>query len=540
LAERSKPEPGSGRPGEPVESAPEWEALPLAAAGAAGAGPELLSAIRKALAADRSKSSAIVEALAEPIIVFSSEGLLEWRNAYAEFTFGAGSVVRGTPCHLLVCDEPEPCAQCPIAAFSAQERNPGTVRLRRDVRTSEGLPQPFELRIRRIQGGLGKPSVVVFLRDIGEESALELRMRQRLRRDDLRLELSDLLLSSTSLGGMLASFCDRAARAMDLCTVAVLLRLPDGWLVPYHVLQFGAGREETHRLIAGRNAGLKTALTTKKAQLVRDVEKSPAALSLTAVLEHAQRAGSGSMVIAPLVGRTGDALGALVVGRIEVDGFEQEEVDLVDALGVRLGLAVGGALTAEAGARATRLQKALLDQGELIASRPKDFALTTARMLEGITQGAGFPVSGAVLLDPRNGTAMLSHIYSAERGHKPLPDRAYALADLPFIASLSSLDDVLVVHPANLLPAERRDPIVARMVEEGERPLAFVPCRAEGQTLGWIVLCVPDPLWFSTPAELGVLRSLAQQVRIALSWVVADGRFPELIDDLQGIAPQRG
>ncbi|HEX9709585.1 MAG TPA: hypothetical protein VGB42_06430, partial [Candidatus Thermoplasmatota archaeon] len=139
-----------GRPGAegPIEIDPESGALMQGGRKLALSGPELILALRKALAAEHAKSSAIVDALSEPILIFGPEATLEWSNAFAEFTLGAPAVVRGTPCHLLVCDRAEPCAGCPVASFAAQPRNPGTVRVRHDIRTSEGFLQPFELTLR--------------------------------------------------------------------------------------------------------------------------------------------------------------------------------------------------------------------------------------------------------------------------------------------------------------------------------------------------------------------------------------------------------
>jgi len=531
-----------GRPGAegPIEIDPESGALMQGGRKLALSGPELILALRKALAAEHAKSSAIVDALSEPILIFGPEATLEWSNAFAEFTLGAPAVVRGTPCHLLVCDRAEPCAGCPVASFAAQPRNPGTVRVRHDIRTSEGFLQPFELTLRRVQGPRELPRTMVLMRDIGEESAHEVTLRERLKRDDLRLEISDMLLSSRTLSETLSRFCDRAAGALGLCTVAVLVRASDGWLVPSHVVHFGQVQGGLGHLVAAGSLGLNAVFASREALLVRDVDKSGRALSIAAVLEREPRAGSGSMILAPLESRSGEVIGALVAGRVEVDGFEQEEVELLQALAARLGHAVDGGLLAEASARVTRLQEALIDQGELIATPTSDYAATTRRVLQRLTEGTGITLSGAVVLDPRDNAVRLFHLYTTGGGHRALPTASHPLPSCAFMSELARRNEVTLVHTSTLLPAERADPVVSRIVEEGERGVAFVPTGIDGKVLGWYVLGVPDPLWLSTPGEVEVLRNLAQQTRIALSWVAADGRVEAMMDDLQGHARPRG
>lgn len=533
LPEKVRIRPGKARTVWSIEVDPESGDLVQGGRGVNLSSTELIDALRRALAADHAKASAIVDALAEPIMSFGPEGSLDWCNSFAEFTFGGGSVIRGTPCHLVVCDNPEPCQECPVSEFNARGSNPGTVRVRRAIRTAEGTTHPFELTMRRLHGPGGRENTLVLLRDIGEESAQEFELRERLKRDDLRLELSDLLLSSTSLREMLSDFCGRTARALDLCTVAVLLRTTTGWLVPVRVLHLGDVVVGAPSLIAPSNLGLKPVLVNRKTVLVRDVDRSAGALSIAAVIERLPGEGSGSMVMAPLANRTGEVIGAVIAGRVEVDGFEQDEVDLVGAFAARLGLAVGSGLAAEATHRVTQLQKALLEQGEVMASRVDNFGMTASRVLEGLCKGAGFPMAAAILYNPLDETVTLFRMFSGARGDIPFPLGTLPLSSCPFFAEFVRQSDVAVLHPTSLTDSERGDPVLARLLQEGGEGLAIVPTGAERQTLGWFAFAVPDPLWLSTPAEVDVLRSISQQTRIALSWILSDGRLPELLEALE-------
>lgn len=533
MREGVRPKAGNARAVWSIEVDPESGELTQAGRQVSLTGKELVAALRKALAADHAKASAIVDSIAEPIMIFGPESTLDWCNSFAEFTFGGGSVVRGTPCHLVVCDNAKPCKDCPISTFNQRGPTPGTVRFRRNLRTSEGITHPFELTLRRLQGRGDRSSTVVLLRDIGEESAQELALRARLKRDDLRLELSDLLLSSTSLREMLSGFCERSGKALGLCTVAVLLRTTNGWLVPVRVLHLGEVVVGAPSLIAPSTLGLKPVLVNRRTVLVRDVDRSPAALSITAVIERLPGAGSGSMVIAPLSNRTGDVIGAVVAGRVEVDGFEQDEVDLVGAVSARLGLAVGTGLAAEATQRVTQLQKALLEQGEIMASKVDDFVETSGRVLEGLCKGAGFPMAAAILYNPLGETVTLFRMYSGAHGHVAFPMETLPLAACPFFEGFLDRADVAVLHPASLSDGEREDPVLARLLQEGGEGLAIVSTGADKQTLGWFAFAVPDPLWLSTPVEVDVLRSISQQTRIALSWILSDGRFQELLEALE-------
>jgi PAS domain-containing protein len=500
-------------------------------------GAELVHVLRRAISADQAKASAIVEALAEPIVIFGPEGNLEWANTYAQFMFGAPNVVRGTPCHLLVCDNTQTCADCPVEEFGSKARNPGTVRLQRELRTAEGFLHPFELVLRRMPGDEERRSTMVFIRDIGEQSAHEVRLRDQLRRRDLRLEVSDLLLSSTSLSETLSRFCDTTAKALDLCTIAVLLQTAGGWFVLSHGLRSGRQVSVSGRIVPSSGAGLRTVLSSGRPMHVRDVDRSAAALSISAIVEQDPGAGAASMVVAPLKGRSGDVVGALVAGRVAVDGFDQDDVQAVEALAARLAMAAGGLLAAEASARVARLQKAVIELGPVMAARVTDFQSTAKRLLEGLVRGAGLPLAGAVLVDPRSSTVQLFDLYTEREGHRPLPSPAYPLSACAFMASLEASTDVQLAHPARLLPAEREDPVLTRLLLESDGGIAFVPAAVEGATLGWFALGIPDAFWFSTPAEVEVLRSLAQQTRIALSWIVSDGRLVAMLDDLKGKRP---
>ncbi len=534
MEERGRTKRGSSREVFAIEFDPESGEVTQGGKKVALARRELVAAIRKALAADHTKASAIVDAFAEPIIIFGPDSTLEWSNAYAEFTFGAGNVVRGTPCHLLVCDKPEACSDCPVDTFANSPRNPGTVRMRRDLRTAEGFMQPFEMVLRRMPGSTDRRSTMVFLRDIGEQSAHELDLRERLRRHDLRLEVSDLLLSAGSTEELLSRFCERASNALDLCTVAVLLRTSNGWLVPAHVRHDGRVDEDNHRTVPPGNLGLKQVLAGGPATLVRDVDRSAGALGVAAVIERSPRAGSGSMVFAPLKGRSGEVLGALVVGRLEVDGFDQEDVELIETLAGRLGLAGCGVLNAESSARVARLQKAILALGEIMATRITDFGGAARSMIDILARETELPLLGSIVLDPRDDDLHLFVLYTKGRGYTKAPEGPFPLADCPFMRSIAERKDVAIAHPPALLPEERGDLLLARLLREEAGGVAFVPASVDGKVIGWFALGVPEPMWFSTPAEVEVLRSLAQQMRIGLSWIVSDGRVHALLDDLSG------
>jgi PAS domain S-box-containing protein len=264
--------------------------------------------LRAALATERGKTDAIVDAIYEPMIIFANEGGIEWRNVHAEFVFGKRRVVQGTPCHLFLCDSIGPCDTCPLAAFVGAPSNPGTLHHQRTLKTTDGGVHPFELTFRRVSE-LGKPprTLVVF-RDITKEAGREREILDRLRRDDLNLEVSEILLSSRALPELLERFADRVAATLKLSMIAVLLKTGDDWLEPIAVFHGASAVQNIPTRIPAGNTGLKPVVSAGETALIPDADKSAGAASLLAVLERAGAPYSSSLVIAPLRGRSGTIL----------------------------------------------------------------------------------------------------------------------------------------------------------------------------------------------------------------------------------------
>lgn len=497
-----------------------------------------LKALREELRAERDKTAAVVGAISDPLVIFNAKGEVEWSNDPAVFAFGRSRLVQGTPCHLLLCGGAVPCPECPVEAFERQTQNPGTVRLRRSIRTTDGRPRPFELTLRRIPGSHGPATALAIFRDVTDESGSERRIRQRLRRDDLNLELSALLLSARATGEMLEKFADRLASAFDLTSLCVLLRGPSGWLVPALVFHGGAVLEGVAARIPPGTIGIKEVLSGGAPHLIRDVEKSAGGTKLTAVLEREGSDGSNTLYLAPVVGRAQNILGLLVAGHRAVDAFEDADLEFLQQAASRLGLALEGALLAEANQRVLRLQEALLAQGDLLG-READLASSTRRFLEIMCDSLGALSAGLVYLYPDR-QSVRRFLMHAPHGSPPDSSaERVAIDKCPLLGSLLGSQEVTVLDVPILLAAERQDPILGPFLSDDCDCLVVVPTGVAGQAAGWIVIALPSSARVSTSAEVDVLRNLAQQTRLAVVNVLSQGRLGEL-RDLVDPAPRRG
>jgi len=462
---------------------------------------EEIEALRAELRTEQEKLAAVVGAIADPLVIFGPGSEIDWANDHSVFSFGRKRVVRGTPCHLLICDESGPCETCPVAEFSKQPQNPGTVRIRRNLRTTEGIAHPYELTLRRVPSPHGGPITLAIFRDITEESGSELKMRARLRRDDLNLEISDALLSSRTVSAMLEQFCDRLASALSLSAIAVLLRGSQEWLTPAVVFHGGAVLTGIPTKIPPGTVGIKEVLSSGEPRLVRDVEKSAGGSRLVAVLERAGAPASSTLYLTALTGRSGNVLGVLVAGHQEVDAFETEDLELIREAAVRLGLALDGALLAEANQRVMRLQEALLAEGEVM-SRPSDLDTSARRFLEILAESIGAPSCGLVYFFADGASARLFKLYRHPEGHTADDFPIHPIADCALLRRLAAEKDVLVLDVASLLAAERADPVLSPLLTDESDCLVLIPSGLERHLTGWIAITLPASFRISTRSEI--------------------------------------
>ena len=488
--------------------------------------------LREALATERVKTDAIVDAIAAPMVIFDAHGNLEWRNVHAEFAFGRRRLVQGSPCHLVVCEEVEPCEGCPVAAFGASVQNPGTIQHERPLRTTDGGAHPFELTLRRLVEHGRDPSTLVLFRDTSAEAGRARVARDRLRRDDLTLDVSDILLSARALPDMLARFSDRSAGALKLSLLAVLLKAGEDWLHPLAVFQGGSAIADLPPRIPAGNTGVKAVMKEGETAVIADADKSAGASSLLAVLERPGAPPSGSLAIVALRGRAGDLIGALVAGRAEIDAFEEGDVGSLEEVGARLGLALDGVLLAEANRRLLKLQEALLAEAEVMLDN-SDLQRSTRRYMEILAEATGSPAVGVVYADAANGRYHLFGMYTPTAGHRGGAARAFPAPECLVVDRAAKARDLTIVETRSLLRGERADPVLKEFLGERAETVVLVPVEA-GDLSGLIVLALPPTFRISTEAELEALRTLAQQTRLSITALAAAGRTGDILDLVGG------
>jgi PAS domain S-box-containing protein len=483
--------------------------------------------LRAALATERGKTDAIVDAIYEPMVIFANEGGIDWRNVHAEFVFGKRRVLPGTPCHLFLCDAPGPCDTCPLAAFVDAPNNPGTLHHQRTLKTTDGGVHPFELTLRRVNEEGKPPRTLVVFRDITKEAGREREILDRLRRDDLNLEVSEILLSSRALPELLERFADRVAATLKLSTIAVLLKTGEDWLEPIAVFHGATAVPNIPTRIPAGNTGLKPVVSVGETVLIPDADKSAGAASLLAVLERAGAPSSSSLVIAPLRGRSGTILGALVAGRSEVDSMEDTDIELIENIAGRLGLAIDGVLLAEANQRVLRLQEALIAEVEVMMG-PADIARDSRRFVEILAEATGAPSCGLVWAYRDGRRARIIAHYSPHGGHAAQPFEPAQISDCHLLERAALKSGVQIVDVRTLLRSERADPILSQFIGERVESLAIIPVEAPAKISGWIVIGLPNTFRLSSEAEVEVLHTLGQQSRLALAAFAASGRTGEL------------
>jgi PAS domain S-box-containing protein len=486
-----------------------------------------VEALREELRVEKGKTDAIVEAISEPMIIFNERAEAEWRNSHAEFVFGRGKLIHGTPCHLVVCDRAEPCNDCPVAQFQGAAHNPGTFRRRTLMKTTDGGQHPFELTLRRLPEPGGSRRALAVFRDLAQEAGSERAILDRLQRGNLHLEVSDLLLSSRTLPEMLERFADRVIAELGLTTLAVLLRRSDDWLRPIAVFHGAAAVQGLPTHIPAGNTGLRDVLVRGQSRLVRDTDKSAGASSLMAVLERGGAPASNSALVAPLANRAGVIMGVLIAGRPEVDAFENEEVELWEGIAMRLGLALEGLLATEADQRVMKLQESLLAEADVLLSQG-DVMDTARRFLEVMCSSTGGPSAGFVY---RHGTRRAARLFLAYdragrrfSGPHPLVD----LRNSPLLSRWGAAEGVQVIDVATLLKAEREDPVLGALLSDACETLVLIPSGLGRDLEGWIAITLASDFRISTVSEVDILRSLGQQSQLALSVLIASGRLDEL------------
>jgi PAS domain S-box-containing protein len=484
--------------------------------------------LREALATERVKTDAIVEAITSPMMIFDAGGNLAWRNVHAEFAFGRRRLVHGSPCHLTVCEAAAPCEGCPVAAFAAAPQNPGTVLHERTLRTTDGGPHPFELTLRRLSEPGASPRTLVLFRDTSKEAGRDREARARSRRDDLALDVSEILLSSAALPEMLGRFADRTAAALKLSTLAVLLKVGEDWLHPIAVFQGGAAVPDLPSRIPAGNTGIKAVLSKGETELIEDADKSAGAASLLAVLERHGAPPSGSLALLALRGRACAPIGALVAGRAEIDAIEEADVEALEAIASRLGLALDGFLLADAVQRVMKLQAALLSEAEIMMDGG-DLAKNSRRFLEVLAHATGSPAVGLVHADRAAHRYRLFQFFSPQAGHADASPEGHPAGACPVLERASSADDLTLIEARSLLKHERADPVLGRFLTEGAETVVFVPV-VGGGLAGLIVIALPASFRISTEAEFEVLRTLAQQARLSIALLEAAGRMGDILD----------
>jgi GAF domain-containing protein len=446
---------------------------------------------------------------------------------HAEFVFGRRRLFHGSPCHLTLCEGAEPCETCPVAAFITAAQNPGTIHHARSLHTTDGGTHPFELTLRRLTEAGRPPRTLVLFRDITAEAGRAREAHERSKRDDLTLEVSAILLSARALPDLMGRFADLVAGALKLTTVAVLLKAGEDWLHPIAVFHGGTAVSSIPPRIPSGNTGGKAVVAGGETVLIPDADKSAGAASLLAVIERPGAPPSGSLAVAPMRGRAGTTLGALAVGRAEVDSFEDADVTLIEEIAARLGLALEGVLLAEAGQRVMKLQEALLAEAEVMLDA-SDLQRNTRRFIEILAEATGSPAAGLVWLDGLNGRFQLFAKYTPADGHSAGPARPVAQRDCAVLERAALSKDILVVESRSLLRAERADPILGQFLSERTETVVIVPVLA-GAVSGLIVLALPPSFRMSSEAELEVLRTLAQQTRLSIAALVASGRTDDIL-----------
>jgi GAF domain-containing protein len=217
--------------------------------------------------------------------------------------------------------------------------------------------------------------------------------------------------------------------------------------------------------------------------------------------------------------------------------MEDTDVELIEDIARRLGLALDGVLLAEANQRVLRLQEALIAEVEVMVG-PPDIARDSRRFVEILAEATGAPTCGLVWAFEDGRRARIVAHYSAHAGHASHRFEPAELSDCHLLERAKSKSGVLIIDVRTLLRRERADPILGEFIGERVESLALVPVDAPARMSGWIVIGLPSTFRLSSEAEVEVLHTLGQQSRLALAAFAASGRTDELRRLFEGEGPE--